>query len=412
MENAKRIVDEGHPIRVGFVSSCDPRDIDVLSGSLYCAYSALQRDPQLDVILLSGETHSDPPSAFGQYELLRRIYRSIRGVTGRRGTSIERHRGYGEIIGYASDLSSRTQKRLQYADVDVLVVMLSSTALYGLETDLPIIYAGDATARDLNTTYPEFRGRSAEYHRACDEIDRTAISKCRIFAAASHATAKSAEIDYGVPRSHLRVIHFGANVTPGGIVIDPDPPARDRLELLLVAADPERKRLEFCIEIAESLKERGWNVTLHYVGPFRRAVQQSPVTHWSSQLKLSNARDRKKHCELLRRSHWLLLPSVAETYGIAPCEAAHFGRPSVVSDVGGLPTVVEHEQTGVILPVDAPAAAYADAIERCNDPERYRAMSAAALDRARTVLSWDVWARRMKETMIEVLSEKNQCLNK
>jgi len=100
----------------------------------------------------------------------------------------------------------------------------------------------------------------------------------------------------------------------------------------------------------------------------------------------------------------MLLPSLAEAFGIAPGEAGHFGRPSVVSDVGGLPTVVQHDKTGVVLPVDAPASKYANAIREYSiDPKRYIAMSHAALERATTVLSWPAWGKRLSSIFTEIV---------
>jgi glycosyltransferase involved in cell wall biosynthesis len=93
-------------------------------------------------------------------------------------------------------------------------------------------------------------------------------------------------------------------------------------------------------------------------------------------------------------------------FGLAPCEAAHFGRPSLVSDAGGLPSAVLHDETGIVLPVDAPASRYADEIEKlCHDPQRYRALSEAALRRARAELTWDAWARRVADILRDAVAE-------
>ena len=96
----------------------------------------------------------------------------------------------------------------------------------------------------------------------------------------------------------------------------------------------------------------------------------------------------------MKRSHLMLLPSLGEMYGIAPVEAAHFGKPSLVSDVGGLPTVVQHGQSGLVLARDATASLYADEIEAlCSDADRYQALATGALERAHTLLNWDAWTR-------------------
>ena len=294
--------------------------------------------------------------------------------------------------------------------VDILFGICMSTVLYRLETTRPIVYVSDTTAKLVNTSYPAYSRLSNGYHRACDEIERTALHKCEVFVAAAKCAAESAKEDYGLPSSRVRIVEFGAHVLPSKEELCPSAPQKDDLELVLVAADPIRKRLDLCIEVAEVLKRRGWAVRLNYVGPDHPNLKRTSVVKWWGRLCLSDPADRQVHQQVLRRSHWMLLPSTAEAFGIAPCEAAHFGRPSIVTDVGGLPTVVEHERTGVVVPVQARAQAYADAVERFSiDPERYATMSNAALCRARTVLSWSVWAERIKEILIEVLERGDTC---
>jgi len=185
------------------------------------------------------------------------------------------------------------------------------------------------------------------------------------------------------------------------------------LQLCLVAADPVRKQLELCIAVTETLNQMGWKTVLHYVGPDHSAIHQTDVVKWYGRLQLSDANDRNKHQKIMEASHWMLLPSTAEAFGIAPCEAAHFAVPSVVTDVGGLPTVVQHQRTGVVMPLSANAKDYADEIISISkDEARYLAMSDAALERAHNTLSWSVWAEKVKALMYQAVLEKKQVLNK
>jgi glycosyltransferase involved in cell wall biosynthesis len=66
---------------------------------------------------------------------------------------------------------------------------------------------------------------------------------------------------------------------------------------------------------------------------------------------------------LLALSWLVVLPSLAESFGLAALEASSAGVPVVASDAGGLPEVVAHERTGLITP-RGDAAALAEAVSR------------------------------------------------
>jgi glycosyltransferase involved in cell wall biosynthesis len=95
-------------------------------------------------------------------------------------------------------------------------------------------------------------------------------------------------------------------------------------------------------------------------------------------------------------SDMLVLPSTDhETFGIAACEAMGCGRPVIAARTGGLPEVVRHEATGLLVE-PANAAALADALERLADDAALRARyGAAAAEWVRTMFTWDHVLRRV-----------------
>ena len=63
-------------------------------------------------------------------------------------------------------------------------------------------------------------------------------------------------------------------------------------------------------------------------------------------------------------------PSVMEALGLAVLEAAAMGLPVVASDIGGLPEVVQHEQTGLLVPPADPGALSQALVELLSNAER------------------------------------------
>jgi YD repeat-containing protein len=405
-------VSAASPLRIGFIDRWSVHDASALSGMPAAAWAALGRQG-LDLVHLDPEV-SGPrrpwlealaPAARALVPSNRRwdLRRRVEAALDRVPTPFL----YRRALEAATALSRRIQKRIDTAELDAVFGLCVSVELCALETALPIVYASDATARLINTTYPDYARRPLAYHRACDEVERRSLRRVSAAVFASEPARRSAIEDYGVAPERAFVVPLGAHVVPAPDAppLRPEPPHPGAVELVCVAADPVRKRLDFCIDVAEELARRGLRVRLNQVGPPTPRARRSKLVHRAGALRLSSRADRSVHAELLRRSHLLLLPSRGEMFGVAPCEAAHFGRPSLVSDTGGLPSAVRHGETGIVLPVDAPASRYADEIEKlCHDPQRYRSLSENALHRARTELTWDAWGRRVAEILRGVVA--------
>jgi glycosyltransferase involved in cell wall biosynthesis len=291
----------------------------------------------------------------------------------------------------AHAVSRTVSERAAAMDVDVVFGCFVSWHLCRYDAPTPVVYYTDATTRIINTTYPAFVRRGRGFKEACDEIEGAALQRAHTALFASEFARRSAVDDFGLPANRSAVVPLGATVLPAGPEeIDPEPPPARTVRLCIVAADPVRKRLDLVIEATEALAAEGWDARLTYIGPPTPRAKRSPVVECAGRLRLSSDTDRATHRAILSSSHLLVLPSLAEAFGIAPAEAAHFGRPSVVSAAGGLPTVVQHGRTGIVMPMASSAADYAREIARlCSDADAYRAMSAAALDRARGALTWD-----------------------
>ena len=86
---------------------------------------------------------------------------------------------------------------------------------------------------------------------------------------------------------------------------------------------------------------------------------------------------------LLAAADLFLLPSETESFGLSALEALASGVPVVATDVGGLPEVVRHGETGLLVPLGEVDAMAAAAMEILRDGDRWHAMSQLAASDAR-----------------------------
>jgi glycogen(starch) synthase len=92
---------------------------------------------------------------------------------------------------------------------------------------------------------------------------------------------------------------------------------------------------------------------------------------------------------LIDQSTLVLIPSRLEGFGLVALEAAWMARPVVATRVGGLPEVVVHEQTGLLVENEN-SQALAEAIAFLLDhPETATRLGRAARSRAEAVFGWE-----------------------
>lgn len=84
-----------------------------------------------------------------------------------------------------------------------------------------------------------------------------------------------------------------------------------------------------------------------------------------------------------------------ESFGVAAIEAGAVRLPVVVSDAGGLPEVVLHNQTGLVVPKGDPAAAAAALLRLVQDPALCQRLGAAGQQHVANNYAWPACVQTM-----------------
>ncbi|MEM9373285.1 MAG: glycosyltransferase family 4 protein [Planctomycetota bacterium] len=397
-------------LHVGMISLTDPDDANRVSGMPHRVASALRAQGVRVTPIVAAPTGRDPrPARIYRRRVHPRLKRIGDNLFPRATADALRRRAAELAAGVRAQLDAlcTTEARRRGETPDLLFGVCIATALADLDTDLPIVYFSDAASPIINATYPSFRVRGRALLDTRVAIERAALARVTRAAFAAPVARDSAIDDLGLDPAIASTIPMGANITPADPVsvrAPSAPPSARDCRLLIIAADPERKRVDLAVRAAESLRSSGIHATLSVIGPGTRLARRSEAVDFCRPLLLSDPEHAAEHRRLLHACHLQLLPSVGEAFGIAPTESAHFARPSVVSDAGGLPFVVRHDDSGLVIPVEEPHQAWANAIASLvRDPERYRRYSAAALARARIEFTWSAWATKMVGVMHEAV---------
>lgn len=223
-------------------------------------------------------------------------------------------------------------------------------------------------------------------NRAYLRTTQYSIERSDLVTAVSRYLADYTVEEMGVRRS-IRVIPNTVDTErfqPGG-----DPEVRMRYahpdERLLVHVSNFRpvKRVDDVVRVFEHVSRRvGARLLMIGDGPERpSAVELAAKLGVSGRVSFLGSFPRIE--DILSVSDLFLLPSEKESFGLSALEAMASGVPVIASDVGGLPEVVTHGETGYLAPVGDVEGMADAAVTLLADADLHRRFARAA--RARSV---------------------------
>jgi glycosyltransferase involved in cell wall biosynthesis len=197
------------------------------------------------------------------------------------------------------------------------------------------------------------------------------LNRMRVLNAAEHEFADS-QADRDVLRKlfwplrkrigHIYHSQLDENEPSGGPTAD----TRARV-VLSVATITRRKGQRILIEAFDSIATKcpEWKLRLTgYVGDkdyFKEIQNMHAAKRLAGRLEFTGSLNRADTAKLMFGSAIFVLPSLHEALGLSLEEAMFRGCACVGTTVGGIPELIEHGRTGLLVPPDNPAA-LADAL--------------------------------------------------
>jgi glycosyltransferase involved in cell wall biosynthesis len=132
-----------------------------------------------------------------------------------------------------------------------------------------------------------------------------------------------------------------------------------RRYILCIGALVHYKGIDVLLKASKTLLMSDESLDLVFVGdgPQRPEFERlASVLGIDKQTQFLGSREAAKVAMLLRGCEVMVLPSREESFGIVILEAFAARKPVVAAAVGGIPEIIEHEQNGILVEPDNPAA--------------------------------------------------------
>jgi glycosyltransferase involved in cell wall biosynthesis len=265
-----------------------------------------------------------------------------------------------------------------------------------LESNKPKVFYTDATFAGMINYYDEFSNLSKETIYIGNKLEQKALDNCDLAIYSSEWAAETALENYKVDARKVKVVPFGANLQwkfnskeIRDLVLSKQ---LSTCHLLFIGVEWERKGGNKAIEITRILNSMGLKTTLHLVGINDIPVNELPdfvINHGF--ISKSNPEGVNLLKELFEKSHFLVVPTIAEAYGLVFCEANAYALPAISINTGGISTIIKNNINGVTFSLNSDVNEWCDYIFNLfQNHNLYRELCISSYNEYTTRLNWDV----------------------
>jgi glycosyltransferase involved in cell wall biosynthesis len=303
----------------------------------------------------------------------------------------------------------RLARFLRRQRIDILHTHLFEPSVIGLTAGV----LARVPLRVMTRHYSDYHTRiNKKWHV---RMDRLCTRLCQRVIAVSQHTAEHMVSAESAPPEKIRTVLNGIDFERVQLS-SPEAPARLRWELghgnaylvLMVGRLHPEKGYEFLFEAMAKLKGRlDRPIRLLVAGTgdledcYRRLVQSLGCGDIVQFLGF-----RRDVADLMAAADLVVLPSVAEAFGLVLTEALYVGTPVVATRVGGIPEIVNDGVDGLLVP-PADSEALASSIGGLlHDPERRRRMAGSGRQKVRERFQFEHMVRSYEAIYEHLTSER------
>lgn len=244
-----------------------------------------------------------------------------------------------------------------------------------------------------------------DYHRP--EKARSPKRKyVKLVIAVSEAVREDLVNHLGVPKDIVRVVPTGIDTRHAGKNPHRSIEENRMLSVGTIGEITEEKGTAYFIEAAADLVDRGFDAKFFIVGEGRQKKEMKKnAAEIGLEERIHFLEPRVDSGPVFEALDVFIMPSLKEGLGQIVLEAMAHGVPVIVTGVGGLYSIVKHEQTGLIIP-QKDSTAMANAMVRIlDDPQFAETLASGALKFVKDEFSMDKIARQTVEIYDECIND-------
>jgi alpha-maltose-1-phosphate synthase len=295
---------------------------------------------------------------------------------------------------------------------DVVIAITTPSVVAGLVVDQPVIHVNDNTFRVIKGYYPFTTGLCLASSLQAEWVERRALRRADACVFSTAWASESAIVDYNVDPRRVHFVEFGACMVPASLPAPATSRHGRECRILFIAGSFTaqrgntlavrvgewwRKGGPRAVRVLDELISRGCDASLSIVGDVPVDLGAHPRIRLCGYLDPNTDEGREALSREYLSADVLLDPTPATCTGLVLMDAAAHGLPVVAARTGGVPSVVVHGETGILLSYDASPGDYASAIQKITAPHERARVSGQARLRYETTLNWRRWAEKMME---------------
>lgn len=384
------------PLTIAYLSGEDPKDKNAWSGSLNSIAQVLEEKG----CVLEHLGPERPRLAWFMGAVINRLSLFF----------LHKRFDYRHSKMYAKAFGKRFSNKLKSMQFDVVLAVGGSEFVAYLKTEKPIVLVVDRTVAGAFEYHSVLTNLLVWSKKQSAITDAKAMRRTALNYFASTWAQRAAVIEYQLVENRNVVLPFGANVykLPPKELLMHRTFDRSVCKLLFVGRDWENKGGDIALDCFKQLKSKGKVVELHIVGCSIPAGNQEEGLISHGFLDRNKMEDGEQLHQLYLRSHFFILPTRFEAYGLVFAEAAAYGLPAIGPDTGGVASAMCNGETGILMPANATGEDYANNIlELWNDETKWKQQITKSRALYDANLSWERWATKFLDKLEQHLQANN-----